>query len=324
MELALTMARASEAAVVTVGAAAISAAEQAERAAGLAEKASATALEAQDRVAAMTLAPASPSRRAGARQRTRRTTASATSAPGPTAWWPGCDSCSGFPCRHQPAAPQAGRNPPTELAGRRQLGAVQRPRRLDPADRAGEEDLGGQEIGQASGALRWSRSPPRSPPRSPADGRSRAGCARPWAASASRPSRTTKTLARDASSTVPSASSSSGSSPGEAAASRSSRSRSAHLCSPRPPATTWLRSEAPAPAPGKTAPASTSSASTRRLRRAAARESTVRRSLPCSISRGAIDHQAARLLGQGAAVERLDARARAARGGHRARPLVRR
>jgi hypothetical protein len=57
VELALTMARASEAAVVTVGAAAISAAEQAERAAGLAEKASATALEAQDRVAAMALAP---------------------------------------------------------------------------------------------------------------------------------------------------------------------------------------------------------------------------------------------------------------------------
>ncbi len=58
VELALTMARASEAAVVTVGAAAISAAEQAERAAGLAEKASATALEVQDRVAAMALAPA--------------------------------------------------------------------------------------------------------------------------------------------------------------------------------------------------------------------------------------------------------------------------
>ena len=61
VELALTMARASEAAVVTVGAAAISAAEQAERAAGLAEKASATALEAQDRVAAMTLTPATAS-----------------------------------------------------------------------------------------------------------------------------------------------------------------------------------------------------------------------------------------------------------------------
>jgi hypothetical protein len=57
VELALRMARASEAAVVTVGAAAISAAEQAERAAGLAEKASATALEAQDRVAAMTIVP---------------------------------------------------------------------------------------------------------------------------------------------------------------------------------------------------------------------------------------------------------------------------
>jgi hypothetical protein len=60
VELALTMARASEAAVVTVGAAAISAAEQAERAAGLAEKASATALEVQDHVAAMMLAPTSP------------------------------------------------------------------------------------------------------------------------------------------------------------------------------------------------------------------------------------------------------------------------
>lgn len=58
VELALTMARASEAAVVTVGAAAIGAAEQAERAAGLAEKASATALAVQDRIAAMTLAPA--------------------------------------------------------------------------------------------------------------------------------------------------------------------------------------------------------------------------------------------------------------------------
>jgi hypothetical protein len=54
---ALATARASEAAVMTIGAAAISAAEQAERAAGLAEKASATALEAQDRVAAMALTP---------------------------------------------------------------------------------------------------------------------------------------------------------------------------------------------------------------------------------------------------------------------------
>jgi ABC-type uncharacterized transport system permease subunit len=50
---ALATARASEAAVMTIGAAAIAAAEQAERAAGLAEKASATALEAQDRVASM-------------------------------------------------------------------------------------------------------------------------------------------------------------------------------------------------------------------------------------------------------------------------------
>jgi hypothetical protein len=54
---ALATARASEAAVMTVGAAAISAAEQAERAAGLAEKASATALETQDRVAAMLTVP---------------------------------------------------------------------------------------------------------------------------------------------------------------------------------------------------------------------------------------------------------------------------
>jgi hypothetical protein len=54
---ALATARASEAAVMTVGAAAISAAEQAERAAGLAEQASATALEAQDRVAAMMAVP---------------------------------------------------------------------------------------------------------------------------------------------------------------------------------------------------------------------------------------------------------------------------
>jgi hypothetical protein len=57
---ALATARASEAAVMTVGAAAISAAEQAERAAGLAEKASATALEAQDRVAAMVVASPPP------------------------------------------------------------------------------------------------------------------------------------------------------------------------------------------------------------------------------------------------------------------------
>jgi hypothetical protein len=57
---ALATARASEAAVMTIGAAAIAAAEQAERAAGLAEKASATVLEVQDRVAAMTVAPPPP------------------------------------------------------------------------------------------------------------------------------------------------------------------------------------------------------------------------------------------------------------------------
>jgi hypothetical protein len=57
---ALATARASEAAVMTVGAAAISAAEQAERAAGLAEKASVTALETQDRVAAMMVVEPTP------------------------------------------------------------------------------------------------------------------------------------------------------------------------------------------------------------------------------------------------------------------------
>lgn len=65
VELALTMARASEAAVVTVGAAAISAAEQAERAAGLAERASATALEVQHRVAGMTMAAPPPAEPGG-------------------------------------------------------------------------------------------------------------------------------------------------------------------------------------------------------------------------------------------------------------------
>lgn len=57
---ALATARASEAAVMTVGAAAISAAEQAERAAGLAEKASATALEVQARIASVAVASPAP------------------------------------------------------------------------------------------------------------------------------------------------------------------------------------------------------------------------------------------------------------------------
>lgn len=61
VEQALATAQASEAAVMTVGAAAISAAEQAERAAGLAEKASAAALDVQDRFAAMaTVSPSAP------------------------------------------------------------------------------------------------------------------------------------------------------------------------------------------------------------------------------------------------------------------------
>jgi hypothetical protein len=49
---ALATARASEAAVITVGAAALDAAEQARRAAELAERASVSALEARDEVAA--------------------------------------------------------------------------------------------------------------------------------------------------------------------------------------------------------------------------------------------------------------------------------
>jgi hypothetical protein len=58
VEQALATARASEAAVMTVGAAAIGAAEQAERAAGLAEKASAAALAVEERVASAAVAPA--------------------------------------------------------------------------------------------------------------------------------------------------------------------------------------------------------------------------------------------------------------------------
>ncbi len=141
---ALATARASEAAVMTIGAAAIDAAEQAERAAGLAEKASATALEAQDRVASMSWS----SRRRHPPPQRKRTTASATSAPGPTGSSPACDGCSGFPWRHpQPAMPQAGRNPLTDLACRCQRCAVERKRRLDSADRAGEKDLAGLQVG---------------------------------------------------------------------------------------------------------------------------------------------------------------------------------
>jgi type IV secretory pathway VirJ component len=62
VEEALVTARASEAAVITVGAAALDAAEQARRAAELAERASAAALDAQDRVALIvaSAAPAEP------------------------------------------------------------------------------------------------------------------------------------------------------------------------------------------------------------------------------------------------------------------------
>jgi hypothetical protein len=61
VEMALTTARASEATVVTVGAAALEAAEQARRAAELAEKASAAALAA--RVAPPPARPAPPAER---------------------------------------------------------------------------------------------------------------------------------------------------------------------------------------------------------------------------------------------------------------------
>lgn len=55
VEEALATARASEAAVITVGAAAIDAAEQARRAAELAERASVAALDAHEKVAAVTV-----------------------------------------------------------------------------------------------------------------------------------------------------------------------------------------------------------------------------------------------------------------------------
>ena len=134
----------------------------------------------------------------------------------------------------------------------------------------------------------------------------------------------TKTLARDASSTAPSASRSRGSSsPGAAAAARSSSRRSAHLCSPRPPATTVLRRAAPRSAAGKTLPASISLAVTS-SRGSPPAGTTVRRSLPCSISRAASTTAIAGLGGQGAAVERLDAACGGARDERRARPAGRR
>ncbi len=65
VEEALATARASEAAVMTVGAAALDAAEQARRAAELAERASSVALDAQSRVVAGAppSAPVEPQRR---------------------------------------------------------------------------------------------------------------------------------------------------------------------------------------------------------------------------------------------------------------------
>lgn len=60
VEEALATARASEAAVMTVGAAALDAAEQARRAAELAERASIAAVDAKERVAALATIPVSP------------------------------------------------------------------------------------------------------------------------------------------------------------------------------------------------------------------------------------------------------------------------
>lgn len=62
IDLALATARASEAAVTEVGAAALDAAEQARRAAELAERASVAALDAQEKVASVAVAPAPATR----------------------------------------------------------------------------------------------------------------------------------------------------------------------------------------------------------------------------------------------------------------------
>jgi hypothetical protein len=62
VDLALAIARASEAAVTTVGAAALDAAARARQAAELAERASAAALEAQAKAAAVAAAPEPPAR----------------------------------------------------------------------------------------------------------------------------------------------------------------------------------------------------------------------------------------------------------------------
>jgi hypothetical protein len=66
VEQALATARASEAAVMTIGAAAIDAAEQARRAAGLAERASAAVLDVQGRVASISVEPRPSNERAPA------------------------------------------------------------------------------------------------------------------------------------------------------------------------------------------------------------------------------------------------------------------
>ncbi len=124
---ALATARASEAAVMTVGAAALDAAEQARRAAELAERASIAALGAQERVAS-----------AHGFVRGPRTRACVASASGQTGWWRGCESWSALPlgCR-QPATPQTRRDPCADPAAVGELHPVDRPDRLDAPHRAG-------------------------------------------------------------------------------------------------------------------------------------------------------------------------------------------
>ena len=95
---ALATARASEAAVMTVGAAALDAAEQARRAASLAERASAAIASRQDPERPPGVAPGrTPARRAAGPART----ASATSPPGPTRSPSACAGSSAYRSRRE-------------------------------------------------------------------------------------------------------------------------------------------------------------------------------------------------------------------------------
>ena len=227
---------------MTVGAAALDAAEQARRAAELAERASVAALDAQGRVASIAGRRLRRRRRAGG----RRTTASATSASGRTGSSPACDNCNGFPLRRpQPAAPQAGRNPRAELARRRQVDAVEGERparspRTEPARKTSRRAAGSP----GSATPREPRFPRRGRPRSSAGGRCWAGCAR-RSGGVRQPSVADgedagarglehAAVAIDEQRQLPRRQA-------RLAACSSSR-RSAHLCSPSPPSTTKLRS----------------------------------------------------------------------------------